>query len=194
MKTAPQFWTKFFVSPGRDGALRRPRASRRDAPTSIGKRGYLLLECLVYMATVVVIMTVAMKGFYHCWNDNKALRRNADDIIRALHAGEQWRADLRAATEPMQSSHVGDAEQLRIPSAKGPVVYTYANGALSRQSTSPAITHLLFTNLHSSLMQPDPARSVAAWTWELELNPTRKDAKVCPRFTFETVAGPVTSQ
>jgi hypothetical protein len=194
MKTAPQFWTKFFVSPGRDGALRRPRASRRDAPTSIGKRGYLLLECLVYMATVVVIMTVAMKGFYHCWNDNKALRRNADDIIRALHAGEQWRADLRAATEPLQSSRAGDGEQLRILSAKGPIVYACAHGSLSRQTTSPAISNLLFTNIHSSVMQGDSARRVAAWTWELELNPTRKDAKVCPRFTFETVAGPVKSQ
>jgi hypothetical protein len=173
---------------------RLSRTGRSNRAAFSIQRGYLLLECLVYMTAVVVIMTVAMKGFYHCWNDNKALRRNADDIIRALHAGEQWRADLRAATEPMQPSRVRDAEQLRIPSAKGPIVYTYANGALSRQTASPATTHLLFTNLHSSLMQPDPARRVAAWTWELELNPTRKDAKVCPRFTFETVAGPVKSQ
>ena len=35
-----------------------------------------------------------------------------------------------------------------------------------------------------------PRQRVTAWTWELELKPTRKDAKVRPLFTFETVAGP----
>ena len=190
MKTAPQFWMA-----GRALRARRGGQSRmQQGPAFSIQSGYLLLECIVYMTVVVVVMAVAMKGFYHCWNDNKALGRNADDIIRAVPAGEQWRADLRAATEPLQSSRAGDGEQLRILSAKGPIVYACAHGSLSRQTTSPAISNLLFTNIHSSVMQGDSARRVAAWTWELELNPTRKDAKVCPRFTFETVAGPVKSQ
>jgi len=190
MRTAPQCWTEFFVSPGRDGALRRPRASQRDAPTIAARRGYLLLECLVYMGALAVIMAVAMRGFYHCWNDNKALRHNADDIIRVLHAGEQWRADLRAAAGPVQSIQDGDAQQLRIPCAAGPIIYTFAKGELRRQTSLPAATNLLFTNLHSSYMQLDPRRRVTPWTWELQLNPTRKNTKVCPLFTFETVAGP----
>ena len=158
----------------------RPTASRR---------GYLLLECLVYIAALAIILVVTMRGFYHCWDNIRALRHNADDIIRVLHAGEQWRADLRAASAPVQLSRTGDAEQLRIPCAAGPIIYTFAKGELRRQTSLPSATNLLFTNLHSSQMQSDPRQLVTAWTWELELKPTRKDAKVCPLFTFETVPG-----
>jgi len=171
-------------------ALRARRGGQRSAlPGFPIQRGYLLLECLVYIAALAVIMVVTMRGFYHCWDNTKALRHNADDIIRVLHAGEQWRADLRAATAPVQLTRAGDAEQLRIPCAAGPIVYTFAKGELRRQTSFPAATNLLFTNIHSSQMQSDPRQVVTAWTWELELQPTRKDAKVCPRFTFETVAG-----
>jgi hypothetical protein len=43
-------------------------------------------------------------------------------------------------------------------------------------------------------MQPDPRQRVIAWTWELELKPTRKDAKVRPLFTFETAFGAATNR
>jgi hypothetical protein len=135
---------------------------------------------------LAAVMVVSMRGFNHCWDNSKALRHNADDIIRALHAGEQWRADLRAASGSVQWNPAGGAEQLRIPTAKGPVIYTFARGELRRQSSSPAGTNVLLTNVQSSLMQPDPRQRVIAWTWELELKPTRKDAKVRPLFTFET--------
>ena len=153
------------------------------------KSGIMLMEMLVYMALLTVVVGSAFLTFYDCWDNSKALRHNADDIIRVLHAGEQWRADLRAATAPVQLTRAGDAEQLRIPCAAGPIVYTFAKGELRRQTSFPAATNLLFTNIHSSQMQSDPRQVVTAWTWELELQPTRKDAKVCPRFTFETVAG-----
>ena len=58
-----------------------------------------LLECLVYIAVLAVVLVVTMRGFYRCWDNSKALRHNADDIILVLHAGEQWRADVRAARD-----------------------------------------------------------------------------------------------
>jgi hypothetical protein len=141
------------------------------------------------MGALAVILVVTMRGFYHCWDNSKALRHNADDIIRVLHAGEQWRADLRAAQAPVQLTQAEDAEQLRIPCAAGPIIYTFAKGELRRQTSFPAATNLLLTNIQSSRMQSNPRQRVTAWTWELELKPTRKDAKVRPLFTFETVAG-----
>ena len=124
------------------------------------QRGYLLLECLVYFAVLVVVLAVAMKGFYHCWTDTHALRRNADDIIRAVHAGEQWRADLRAANGPVQSMQADGNFVLRIPCPAGPVIYSYAKGELRRQTNVPAATHVLFTNIQSSRMESSARRRV----------------------------------
>jgi len=153
-----------------------------------------LLECLAWIAVLAVVLAVTMRGFYQCWDDSKALRRNADDIIRVLHAGEQWRADVRAARGPVQFTPSNGAEQLLIPSGAGPIIYTFARGELCRQTSSPAATNLLLSNVQSSQMQSNPRQRVTAWTWELELKPTRKDAKVRPLFTFEIVAGPANSR
>jgi hypothetical protein len=148
---------------------------------------FLLIECLAYIAVLAVVLIVTMRAFGHCWDNSKAVRRNADDIIRVLHAGEQWRADIRAASGSVQLTRANGSEQLLIPSAAGPVIYTCNNGELRRQCPSPAATNLLLSNIESSQMQSDPRRNVTAWTWELQLKPTRKDAKVRPLFTFESV-------
>jgi Tfp pilus assembly protein FimT len=161
---------------------------------SARRHGFLLIEYLIYFAVLAVVIVVTMRAFYHCWDNSKELRRNADDIIRVLHAGEQWRADVRAANAAVQLTQTDDAEQLLIPSATGPIIYTYTHGELRRQSSSPAADNLLLSNLQSSQIQSDPRRRVTAWTWEVELKPTRKDAKVRPLFTFETVAGPANTQ
>jgi len=172
-------------------ALLAHRGGQRTArPTFPNQRGFTLLECLAYIAVLAVVLVVMIRGFNHCWDNSKAVRHNTDDIIRVLHTGEQWRADLRAAKGPAQLTRPDDAEQLLIPSAAGPIVYTFAKGELRRQTSSPAATNLLLANIQSSQMQPNPRQRVTAWIWELELKPTRKDAKVRPLFTFETVAGP----
>jgi Tfp pilus assembly protein FimT len=163
-------------------------------PSRRQRRGFLLIEMLVYIAILVVVLAVTMRGFYQCWDNSKALRRNADDIIRALHAGEQWRADVRAATGAVQLTRTDGGEQLLVPSAAGPIIYTFAKGELRRQTPSTAATNLLLSNIQSSQMQSEPRQRVRAWAWELELKPTRKDAKVRPLFTFETVAGPANTR
>ena len=158
------------------------------------RRGWLLIEALIYIAVLAVVLMITMRGFYHCWDSSKALRRNADDIIRALHVGEQWRADLRSARGAVQLTRTNGVEQLLIPSAGGRIIYTLTKGELRRQTSVPAATHLVLSNIESSQMQSEPRQGVKAWTWELELKPARKDAKVRPLFTFETVAGPANSR
>jgi prepilin-type N-terminal cleavage/methylation domain-containing protein len=163
-------------------------------PVRARRRGFTLIEMLVYIALLAVVLGVTTTAFYHCWDNSKALRRNADDIILVLHAGEQWRADVRGANGALELSRTVDGERLLVPSAGGPIIYTFAAGELRRQTASPAATNLLFTNIQSSQMQSEQRQRVQAWTWELELKPTRKDARVRPLFTFESVAGPANTR
>jgi type II secretory pathway component PulJ len=159
-------------------------------PSLAIRRGFTLLEALAYIAVLAVVLIVMARAFNHCLDSSRALRRNADDIIRVLHAGEQWREDVRAANGPPEATHSDDADLLLIPASNGAIIYSFAKGELRRQTSSPAATNLLLANVQSSQMQSAPRQRVNAWTWELELKPTRKDAKVRPLFTFETVAGP----
>ncbi len=150
---------------------------------------YFLVECLVYIALLAVIMSVAIKGFSRSFDNFRAVRRNSDDIIRVLHVGEQWRADIRAATNVVQLTHDADAEQLLIPSSNGVVIYRFSHGELHRQAAAPVNEQRLLSNVRSSQMESARRSQVTGWTWELELNPTRKDARVRPLFTFEAAAG-----
>lgn len=154
--------------------------------------GILLLECMAYIGLLFVVTGFAVVTMFHAWDDNKGLRRNADDIARALHAGEQWRADLRVATGPVRVTDADGAEQLRIPSAGGEIMYDFAHGELHRQTAGKSA--LLLPNVKSSQMQSDSRPGVAAWRWELELTIVKQTARCRPLFTFETVAGEGGSQ
>jgi Tfp pilus assembly protein FimT len=154
-----------------------------------GERGIALIECLVYMGLVVVVLAVAMTTFYQCWDDSKNLRRDADDIVRALHAGEQWRSDVRAATGPVRLTNTNDTEQLRIPVSAHQIIYTFSRGELRRRVGSAALDKVLLSNVKSLQMQSDLRQHVTAWRWELELKPVKKRTSLRPLFTFETVAG-----
>jgi Tfp pilus assembly protein FimT len=156
---------------------------------SVRQQGASLIECLVYFALFALLLGVATSAFFRCWDDNKHLRRNAGDIVQALHAGEQWRADVRAATQPIRVTDQDDAETVVIPVKTSPIIYTFSRGELHRQAGASAPAIRVLDQVKASRMQADPRPAVAAWRWELELRPTLKQARTIPLFTFETVAG-----
>ena len=151
------------------------------------KRAMSLVECLVYIGMSLVVLGVASSVFYKAWDNSKHLRRNADDIVQTLRAGELWRADIRAATGSLESTEAEAAAKLRIPTANGVVVYTFANGELRRQASGDAPEKVLLAHVKSSRMLSDARRHVTAWRWELELQPVQKKPKMLPLFTFESV-------
>jgi hypothetical protein len=132
------------------------------------------------MAVFLVVVGCATMTFYNCWDRTKTLRRNADDIARALDVGERWRADIREAKGPIQLT-TGQFQA-------GEVIYTFANGEIRRRSEANGPDTLWLSNVKSSQIQPD-ARARTGWRWELELKPTRREARLRPLFTFESVAG-----
>ena len=157
-------------------------------------RGISMVECLVYIGMFLAITGVAFSVFYKVWDNSKHLRRNADDIVQALHAGELWRSDIRSATGPLESTEAEAAANLRIPTTNGPVVYTFASGELHRQGAGDASEKVLLAHVKSSRMLSDARRHVTAWRWELELQPVQKNPKVLPLFTFESVPGSTISR
>jgi len=153
-------------------------------------RGYLLIECLVYIGLVLAVLGVAYAALYRCIDRSVLLRRNVDDITSALHAGERWRADVRSCGAGIRLETTPDGQLLHLPSTRGEIIYRFAGNSLTRRLGEASWTTVL-SNLKSSAMQADSRQSVAAWRWEVELEPRAKasanPSRLRPMFTFLAV-------
>ena len=148
----------------------------------------LLLECVVYIAVFAILLGGATTVFYFCWNHSEALIYATDDIASALHAGERWRADVRAATGKITVETTATGEVVRIPEGARNVSYRFESGEVRRQISTSSNPELLLANVKTSQMQIDTRGAVTAWRWELELLPRRKEAQLPLLFTFEAAA------
>jgi hypothetical protein len=93
------------------------RDGSRSAALDAGQPGYLLIEALVYFAVIVALLGTGYAAMYRCIDSSIALRRNAEDIANALHAGERWRADERAARQPVRLEDTAEGQLLYLPRA-----------------------------------------------------------------------------
>jgi len=166
------------------------RHSALRTPHSALLGGYLLIEALAYIAVLFVVLGVAFTALYRCMDHSIALRRNADDISRALHAGERWRADVRAAGTRTWIETTNQEPVLHLEGPRGDAAYRFADDTVFRRLGNGPWTRLL-TNVKSSAMEPDRRQSVTAWRWELELKPrvkgVVKPSRIRPLFTFLAV-------
>ena len=156
------------------------------------EHGYLILEIGVYIFVLLILMGVAYAALYRCIDRSLALHKNADGLISALRAGEHWRADVRAAKGSIRTET--EPPQLQIPTDHGEILYRFETNAILRRAGSNS-WFVLVSNVRSSQMQADPREHAAAWRWELELLPVKKDGsntnRIRPLFTFIAVPGPV---
>jgi len=162
----------------------KPTSTHRRAA---GTDAVTLIECLVYISLVFVILGLATVAFYRCFDNMKSLRRNTDDITQALHAGELWRADIRAATKPVQFEAAD--QLLRISHQSGEVAYKFADAQVLRRTGADASWVVVLPKVEKSQMQAAARNQVTAWQWELELKALRKPAAMRPLFTFTAVPG-----
>ena len=142
----------------------------------------MLLEAIVYVAVLAIVLGCGTALLYQSWGHNITLRRTTDDIIAALNAGELWRADIRSATGGIEST----AQEIRIPTANGLIIYSFATNVVRRQS--PNHPPRTLANVRSSQMFAETRGQIPAWRWEVELNFNRKKTQLRPLFTFEAVA------
>lgn len=151
------------------------------------KAGYSLIEMLVYGAVLVIIMATAYFALYRCTDTSVGLRRNANDIVEAVRAGEDWRADIRQATRPIQLATTNGEQVIEIPTARNVIGYRFAENTMFRRVGNNDWSPLL-QNVKASTFASEPRREVTAWRWELELQMrTKKFTQTPPLFTFMAV-------
>jgi type II secretory pathway pseudopilin PulG len=154
-------------------------------------RGITLIECLVYISVLGVVLGLGTTAFYACFNNMKALRRNADDITRTLTVGELWRRDIRAATQPVQFDL--ETQVLRIARGDTQVSYKFSETAVLRQAKADVPWVTILPNVQRSEMAADARAKLTAWRWDLELKPPcQAGVTLRPRFSFTAVPGPAT--
>ena len=169
----------------------RPQCSdsRRPLESIPRQRGFSLIECLVYIGCVAVVLAVGSAALYRCWDDNLAITRNADDIVRTLRAGEAWRADIRSTTGLIKITSNASGQNLVMPCGTNELTYSFSGGEVRKRMGRNSSWILVLPKVKSSQMQLDPRNHVAAWRWEVALESRRKNVHFRPLFTFEAVAG-----
>lgn len=164
----------------------QPKAQR--SATAVAG-AYMLTEALVYIGLVFVLLGIGYAAMYRCIDSSAALRRNADDILRAVHAGEQWRADIRMAGRGVRWERTGEPF-LRLQGATNMVDYRFAEGTVFRREDGGEWSKML-DHVEASTMEQDARPAVVAWRWELELQTKAhgsfKPGRVRPLFTFLAV-------
>jgi len=160
----------------------KPRTTLR------GRRGIMLVECLIYLAITALLVGLGMAWFIRCLNAASDLSRNADEIARTLSVGERWRADLRRATAPPRLAPDNSAEFI-IPQAKGPVTYLVADDAIWRRDAPDVAWIRLLERVTHAEWNSDQRGAVTAWHFDLQLKSRKPNARLRPLFSFVGVAG-----
>lgn len=151
------------------------------------QQGYLLTEVLVYIGLLLVVLAVGYQAMYRCVDASVVLRRNADDISRALNAGERWRADVRSATASAALETSAEGPILHLMGRNHRVDYRFNEEALFRRLNAGPWVRVL-DKVRASSFQAEARPGVAGWRWELELQPRAKASvkasRIRPLFTF----------
>src|SRR5262249_35165000 len=141
---------------------------------STSRSAYTIIETLVYISLLFVILGLGYMAMYRSMDASAGLRRNAADIARALKAGEAWREDIRSANRPIRIEKTGAVGViLHVPQTHGEVTYQFSTNSVSRRVGKAEWT-LVLDNVKNASFINDKREKIAAWRWELELQPYRK--------------------
>lgn len=146
------------------------------------ERGLLLVECMVYIALVMLITGVGVSLFTRALSFQREIERNSNDIVQTLKVGEKWREDIRKAVEQITIEN----HRLEIPQVNSTVIYEWRNRSLWRiEFHDPP--RLLLKGVTASEFIKDEREHVSAWRWEIELDRARGKMNVEPLFSFGAV-------
>jgi hypothetical protein len=165
---------------------------RAGKPIDCGSSGILLVECMVYLGLLFLFLGLAYSVFYRGWERSLSLRRDAEQIARAMTTGERWREDVRTATGPLRPEESANEQILHIPHGAGEVVYRVAQGVIWRRADERSTWAEVLDRVKSSRMQVEPRQKITAWRWELALKTRDPRRRIQPLLTFEAVPATTT--
>ena len=151
------------------------------------KQGIVLVECMVYLAVVMVILGLALNVYLKLLGFHRDLERNSNDIARTTKAGEIWRTDVRSATGPIQIEKKTDELLLTIPNEQGSTDYTFRDGSLWRQESGEPAPRPFLTQLATCKFTQESRTYVDAWSWDVTLKTKKKTVRIEPQFSFLAV-------
>ncbi len=171
-----------------DFACHRRAFPNRQSKIGNRKSAFTLIECLAYVGLFALFIVLVMTTFFRARDGSDSLRRNADDVTRALHAGERWREDVRTATAAPSLVTESGQTWLALPHGTNTTVYTHFGSTVWRQVHTNQTWQPVLTRVTSSHMEADARQHVAAWRWEVELQLKDPRKQTRPLFTFLAVA------
>jgi hypothetical protein len=142
------------------------------------------LDCLVYIALLGLILGLAFQAFYQGHEHNSRLERGVAGAIRALRAGEAWRADVRAASAGVELVREEGEDRLHLRRADSNVTYAFRDGAVFRRGPDSTNWLEFLPAVKASRFERDPRSRVTAWRWEVEVHPGRRPLRTPLVFTF----------
>jgi len=156
-------------------------------PRSRRQAGATLLECMMYIALFMIILSGALATFYYCWDNSKVFIGTTDDIAAVLRAGENWRADVRTATGPITHVTGSAGEDISIPVAGKNIVYHFTGHTVSRETSTSPETRIVLARVQSSQMTAETHGPVTAWRWDVKLTSRGRQNQLPLQFTFAAV-------
>jgi type II secretory pathway component PulJ len=149
-------------------------------------QAFTMVEVLVYMSVLTVVLGLAFSAFYQCQEHSTHLHNNAQQIARALRAGEQWRRDIRQSGGMIVLTE-GSNTLVRLPSASGETAYAYTGSNVMRHLPGGRGWQLFLDRVKNSEMRLEKRNDISVCSWELELLPVKKNSRVKPLFSFMAV-------
>lgn len=150
-------------------------------------RGIMLVETIVYIAVLMILISLALTICFRAMDNARSLRAAADDIGRALNIGELWREDIRRATRAITLVDSDGQIALEIPHMDGAVLYRSEGNAVLRKASGNSTWVPILRNVKRASFRQDAGRLVKSWRWELELETRSPKARIRPLFTFQAV-------
>ncbi|MGB0580343.1 MAG: hypothetical protein ACPGVU_11625 [Limisphaerales bacterium] len=147
------------------------------------RRGISLVQCLVYIAGLIVIGNVAVKSLFAVINGTNRNRAVAQDIVTAMNTGEQWRKDIRSAVGPV----IVKETIIEIPQTEGKIIYEFKDATIARRLADGSREMILQTDVVASQLVKEARGDLTVWRWELELKPNGRGASMRPLFSFLAV-------
>lgn len=142
---------------------------------------------MIYISLLAVIFALSYKALYRVMDNSKSLRKNAEQIIACLRAGEQWRADIRNAGNI--AAPPSDPAGLKIQQKNGEIVYRLSEASDLVRVDPEKGAQVLLTGVKTLEWIKEARKEISVWRLEIELKSARDNPKARPLFSFISVAG-----